>query len=317
MALSAALVAWVYFSPYFALQTLRQAAAEGNTKALKEEVDFPALRESLKEEVRHLSKGTPPNAGEGDAPIAAVGSALFGGLLNVMIVQLVTPQTIVTMVQGKRVEGAPNLVTSILDRYFHQGLKNDDHARVSSEYESYRRFVVRIFSPQSNDHVALVFLRSDFVTWRLSGIRFPDLQDPTPTIASKDSSAVQTGQRTSHSGSTGNRCLPYAPEVSRLRGTMVQQTFPGPPNYESVEEGDAAETVWLLTLDAPICTVQGDQEQPAENNVSKIQLLLGGEMYEEYRSLLGRSVLVLGGLDHSITGHHHTNVMLQVKDIEP
>jgi|ERR1035441_7754273 hypothetical protein len=115
-----------------------------------------------------------------------------------------------------------------------------------------------------------------------------------------------------------DRCLSYGQATVKIRGTMEPQTFPGPPNYESVAKGDSAENVWVLNLDAPICTVRADQDQPAEANIKTMQLTFAyADMYNEYRSLVGKHVTVTGGLWHASTGHHHTSVMLQVKDIEP
>ncbi len=33
-----------------------------------------------------------------------------------------------------------------------------------------------------------------------------------------------------------------------LQGTILQHTFPGIPNYESIEDGDAPETRWVLVI---------------------------------------------------------------------
>lgn len=113
-----------------------------------------------------------------------------------------------------------------------------------------------------------------------------------------------------------------SPDV-KLRGTIEAQTFPGPPNYQSVENGDAAETYWILNLEGPICTLaaqpdpDGSQYEPAENNVSKMQLMLDGDTYQTYRSLLGKPVTVTGSLFHAFSAHHRTALLLQVTNIEP
>jgi hypothetical protein len=47
-------------------------------------------------------------------------------------------------------------------------------------------------------------------------------------------------------------CLSYEPSVVRLTGTIVRETFPGAPNYASVEQGDKPEVYWFLNLSRPI-----------------------------------------------------------------
>jgi hypothetical protein len=105
--------------------------------------------------------------------------------------------------------------------------------------------------------------------------------------------------------------------IQTLKGVIEKETFPGPPNYESVEKGDKPETYWILNLDVPICTLGADQRGSSENNVRKLQLLFAQvDMYKVYRSQLGKPVTVTGSLEHAFSGHHHTDVMLQATKIE-
>src|SRR5579862_2439275 len=41
----------------------------------------------------------------------------------------------------------------------------------------------------------------------------------------------------------------------KLKGKIIQHTFPGVPNYESIEDGDAPETRWVLVI--PETEIQG------------------------------------------------------------
>lgn len=115
--------------------------------------------------------------------------------------------------------------------------------------------------------------------------------------------------------SVGSQCLDYEPSIVELTGTIKRVVFPGPPNYESVTEGDEPELYWVFYLDSEIC-VNGDPKNDfntAETKIKSLQLLIGS--YNKYRHLLGQKVTVKGILTHSFTGHHHTPVMLGVKDI--
>jgi Domain of unknown function (DUF4431) len=88
-------------------------------------------------------------------------------------------------------------------------------------------------------------------------------------------------------------CLQYQP-VS-LAGTLVRQTYPGPPDYESVTQGDRPEEIWVLLLDEFIC-VEDSYPYSREYGQREIQLVLGAEQYEQYRGLLGKRVIVSGPL---------------------
>lgn len=52
-------------------------------------------------------------------------------------------------------------------------------------------------------------------------------------------------------------CLKYEPEVAELRGKVKKIIFPGPPNYESVKDGDEPEHYWVLFLPQAVC-VEGN-----------------------------------------------------------
>ena len=112
-------------------------------------------------------------------------------------------------------------------------------------------------------------------------------------------------------------CLDYQPQVVELTGVMRRHGFPGPPNYQSVAQGDALEVYWLLHLARPIQVGPGrpaDPDAPAEANLRALQILLRD--YRPYLALLGKRVTITGTLSHAITGHHHTTVVIDPSRIE-
>jgi hypothetical protein len=114
-------------------------------------------------------------------------------------------------------------------------------------------------------------------------------------------------------------CLHYETENVELVGIMRRHVFPGPPNFESVEGGDAPEKCWVLHLPQPICVVSAapDTQQINEPESGISQLQLNQVDYKASHRLLGKRVKVQGHLVHAITGHHHTKVMLEVLSIVP
>ena len=118
-------------------------------------------------------------------------------------------------------------------------------------------------------------------------------------------------------------CLKYEPEVVTLRGTIERQTFPGPPGYESIKDGDRKETYWFLRLDRPVCTVAATYENRAYAGVKVVQLVFPyprredgtDSAYVKYRPLFGHHVAAKGTLFGQITGHHFSRVLLSVSDL--
>ncbi|MEN9719005.1 MAG: hypothetical protein RIQ99_1883 [Pseudomonadota bacterium] len=91
---------WYYASPGFALKGLRDAAISGNKQELKERVDFPAVRESLKEQVRAVIMAE--MAKQKDNPFAGLGMLMAGAIIDPVIDTMVSPSGMKALVdQGK------------------------------------------------------------------------------------------------------------------------------------------------------------------------------------------------------------------------
>jgi hypothetical protein len=156
--------------------------------------------------------------------------------------------------------------------------------------------------------------------------RFSSVSPYTPTMpASRAERPKEEQQRTGGTDAgvpstvaQPGQCLSYAPAAVTLVGALTSKTFPGRPNYESVEKGDEPETYWILNIAQPICTNQSqDGSHEAAHDVSALQLLFTKpEMYQSYRSMLDTNVKVTGYLFSAETAHHHTPVMLQVASME-
>ena len=122
----------------------------------------------------------------------------------------------------------------------------------------------------------------------------------TARIASRIAAAILLLSAASWSGSIAAGCLRYG--VVSLTGRLVQQTYPGAPDYESVTKGDEPLIIWVLQLDRGICVDGSDSSYPSAYNEREIQLVLGSDpysrsdRYEPYRHLLGSKIDVTGRL---------------------
>ena len=115
------------------------------------------------------------------------------------------------------------------------------------------------------------------------------------------------------------KCLAYEPTIVKLVGTLVRETFPGPPNYANVQKGDRPETYWLLKLAHPVC-VEADKTDDSVNRaqmeIRMIQLVFTDSTgYKKYKDLVSKEVVATGKLFGSISGHHHTSVLLTVGEL--
>ena len=105
---------------------------------------------------------------------------------------------------------------------------------------------------------------------------------------------------TSWSGSAAAECLRYG--VVNLMGRLVQQTHPGPPDYESPARGDEARVIWIVQFDRGVCIAGSYSSYPLAYSEREIQLVLGADQYArtyqhaQYEHLLGQKIVVTGRL---------------------
>ena len=114
----------------------------------------------------------------------------------------------------------------------------------------------------------------------------------------------------------GEACFRYEPAVVQLSGRLMLRTFPGPPNYESIQKGDRAETQALLELDRPICVLADAKDGPNSDDErdQRVVTLVPASGLRAARNT-GARVRVEGTLFHAQTGHHRTAVLIEAKRI--
>jgi hypothetical protein len=109
-----------------------------------------------------------------------------------------------------------------------------------------------------------------------------------------------------------------------LVGTLDLQTFPGPPGYESIQNGDDVERHFYLKLDLALAVlpdpkIKDIQDAAEEKNVKIIQLSIGEDekLWAKFRKAgIGAHVAITGNLFHRFTGHHHSRVLMTVQNIK-
>jgi len=155
---------WLYFTPYLALNKLQKAARQGDEQAMAELVDFPALRESVKGNVRSAVEHA---AGRDRNPIGVLGGILAGAVAGPVVDAVVTPQGIAALTEGER----PGQRRADADGDSRVRVKN---VKVKRGYESFDLFVVHFVDKNDGrEKMALLMRREGITHWRLSGIRIP------------------------------------------------------------------------------------------------------------------------------------------------
>ena len=114
------------------------------------------------------------------------------------------------------------------------------------------------------------------------------------------------------------RWLSYEPEVMELDGRLVIESKFGPPNFGEQPKTDEKVRVPVLVLSnrANMLADSGDDPNAKSvYHVRQIQLAFPSSD-TAHKALIGKQVVVTGTLFHAHTGHHYTEVVMNVQSIE-
>jgi choline dehydrogenase-like flavoprotein len=163
--------AWV-LSPVFAMQALTRAAEQGDEAALERLVDFPAVRQSLKDELNARMMAEMRNGeSEIDPAWAGVGMLLGPAIVSGAIDAVITPQGVATMV---RTAEAPE-PADVLNRPEASPGETEDDVRKSWTYRGANRVEVRLTTTDRPDQPLILNMdRNGLFGWRLVEIDLPD-----------------------------------------------------------------------------------------------------------------------------------------------
>ena len=167
LAVLIAFIACVAAGPYLTVRAIRIAVKEQDAAALSRQVDFPALRTSLKAQLddRLLRKAGPDLQSN---PFAAFGLSIANSLIGGGVDAMVTPAGLGALMEGHKIW-----------KRVDDGISPPDPAAPGSEalhgaryrYESPSRFTATVNDDEGRPMVFVV--TREGLHWKLSDIRLP------------------------------------------------------------------------------------------------------------------------------------------------
>lgn len=187
-----AIAGYWYWSPYVAMWQLRSAAQSRDVPAFNEHVDYPMVRESLKGQFSIIfANKLGKSDGSGNA-IAGVGAA-FGATLGMVMVNrfvdaMVRPEILMRAMQlgqlSPKANEPSNTPIASADKADHPAGVEPKNDKLKWDYE--RQGLNTVFAYATNpkrqdetnqEKLGLVLQRSGFVTWKLTEVRLPSLNN--------------------------------------------------------------------------------------------------------------------------------------------
>jgi Protein of unknown function (DUF2939) len=155
-----AVAGWAYVSPRLAAKRFRDATLAGDVSALNAVVDFPALREHLKADLR-ANVAQRASADLRNNPLgAALGAQAGGAVSDALVERFVSPRGLISLARyGSADPGTSSVQLELL----------------GMGYQDLSDFGVTLGNPRrANQGVTFVFHRSG-LSWRLTRLEIPSL----------------------------------------------------------------------------------------------------------------------------------------------
>jgi hypothetical protein len=121
-----------------------------------------------------------------------------------------------------------------------------------------------------------------------------------------------------HSYAQQARWLAFAPTVVELHGKLLKVVKYGPPSYGENPNSDVKHQIPMILLAQPV-SAKGDAKSKLNEedllNVSFVQLIFLNTASTNYWRYEGQDIVVTGTLFRAETGHHYTQILMNVKAI--
>lgn len=172
-----AVAAYWYWSPFLALRDMQSAAKAQDADAFNAHVDYPRLRESLKEQLAAGMKQKMAASADTNNPVGAIGALLGAVMFDKLVDAMVRPETVMRSMQsGQFSPQAPPAAEP-------QGPPHPAAQQEAAPKWSYIRkgTDVLVAYPAAgaepyDKKVHIVFERSGFANWKLTQLRMPDVK---------------------------------------------------------------------------------------------------------------------------------------------
>lgn len=162
-----------YFaSPLLAVRGLVSAAKSGDQAALEQRVDFPALRQSMKNEMNaRLVAEMRKDLGEHDKALGGLGMLLAPSFISSAVDSLITPKTVAAMVAEGREPRASDAVGEAKPKPENP----DNRIKRSYSYRGLDTFAVTLSQQSRPDRkLSLLMERHAVFFWKLAGVELPE-----------------------------------------------------------------------------------------------------------------------------------------------
>jgi hypothetical protein len=175
-----AVVGFAYASPYIALRNLKRAADARDVQTVNQYVDFPALRDSLKQQITGML--TRRLEADANSKLATIGAMIGVTLIGPLVDSYATPDGVAALLNGMPPRGDPGEqppappdanappAAAEMPASPPAGAAQPPARETTAGYRGINEFVVTYRRGEGNANYSAIFQREGLFTWRLTAI---------------------------------------------------------------------------------------------------------------------------------------------------
>lgn len=157
---------YLYASPYLVLNNIKNAAQQGDADKLSGYIDFPSVKQSMKDQVKAAMVEELAASDEQDG-FEALGTMLAAAMIDPLIDGLVTPDGVALMLQGQKLDFDLNN-----DKPEDKPKAKNEDIDYKAGYLSFNRFKVQIIDADDPNESLDVIMHRDWLSWKVTRINF-------------------------------------------------------------------------------------------------------------------------------------------------
>jgi len=154
------IMGYIVAGPYITMNAIKSDIKNKNTEGLKENIDFPVLRENLKEQMTDIVMRKMQEDKElQNNPFSGLAVMMMPGIINNAIDLYVSPYGITRLSEGRKPIKDNNQTSSEI------------FENTKTSFESLSKFIIKVKNKEGSD-ISFILTR-DIVTWKLTNIELP------------------------------------------------------------------------------------------------------------------------------------------------
>lgn len=153
-------------SPYITVHQMKVAAEKRDGEALSEHIDYPSVRQSLKDQLKAELVKELAEEEAADNPFAALGTLMASAIVDGLVDVFVTPTGMRYLMSGESISLEEATTEGVEEAPAQPLFKN-----ASMGYEGLNKFVVKV--PGDFEEEAVFVMRREGLKWKITEIVVP------------------------------------------------------------------------------------------------------------------------------------------------